>query len=135
MNKVILIGRLTAEPETRYTESSQPMAISKFRLAVDRPIKKEGEPQADFIKCIAFGKTAEFVEKYLRKGTKIALEGSWRTGSYTKDGATHYTNDCVIDRMEFVESKKDSAPQAQPSDAGDGFMNIPDGIDEELPFN
>ena len=134
MNKVILIGRLTADPEVRYTESSQLMAIARLTLAVDRVFKKENEPEADFIRCMAFGKTAEFAEKYLRKGTKIALEGRWQTGSFTnKEGAKVYTNDCIVDRMEFAESKKDSAPQ--PSDAGDGFMNIPDGIDEELPFN
>ena len=134
MNKVILIGRLTADPEVRYTESSQPMAIARLTLAVDRVFKKENEPEADFIRCMAFGKTAEFAEKYLRKGTKIALEGRWQTGSFTnKEGAKVYTNDCAIESLEFAESKK--AENNEPQISENGFVNIPEGIEEELPFN
>lgn len=132
MNKCILIGRLTRDPDTRYSTGNNPIAISRFTLAVDRAFKKEGEADADFISCIAFGKTAEFCEKYLTKGTKVALEGRWQTGSYTnKDGEKVYTNDCVVERMEFAESKRDQTPP--PADP-DGFMNIPEGIDEDLPF-
>ena len=129
MNRVILMGRLTKDPEVRYSQGNQPMAIAKFTLAVDRRIKKEGEQSADFISCTAFGKSGEFAEKYLKKGTKIALEGHWQTGSYNnKDGQKVYTNDCIIDSMEFAESKKSDEPQQ------DGFINIPEGIDDELPF-
>lgn len=136
MNKVILVGRLVRDPDVRYSQGSQPMAVARFTLAVDRKYKKDGEQSADFISCIAFGKSGEFVEKYLRKGTKIACEGHWQTGSYkNRDGQTIYTNDCVIDAMEFAESKRDESGQATPSQDNDGFMQIPDGIDEELPFN
>ena len=139
MNKVILMGRLVRDPEVRYTQGQEQMAIARFTLAVDRKTKKDGEQQADFISCIAFGKSGEFVEKYLRKGTKIACEGRWQTGSYTnKEGAKVYTNDCVIDSMEFAESKKDDgghATQANEKQSDEGFMNIPEGIQEELPFN
>ena len=131
MNKVILIGRLTKDPEVRYSTGSNPMAIAKFNLAVDRRVKKEGEQSADFISCTAFGKTGEFVEKYLKKGTKIALEGRWQTGSFTnKDGQKVYTNDCIVEQVEFAESKRSDDAQTD-----DGFMNVPDDIGEELPFN
>ena len=134
MNKCILIGRLTRDCDTRYTTGNNQMAISRFTLAVDRAIKKEGEADADFISCIAFGKTAEFCEKYLAKGTKIALEGRWQTGSYTnKDGVKVYTNDCVVERMEFAESKKSEKEQTPPP-ASDGFINVSEGINEDLPF-
>lgn len=135
MNKVILLGRLTRDPEIRYSAGAESKAVAKFTLACDRRIKKEGEPQADFITCTAFGKTAEFAEKYLRKGVKIALEGRWQTGSYEKDGHKNYTNDCIIERLEFAESKKAEAGAPEPQTDADGFMSIPDGIDEELPFN
>lgn len=136
MNKVILMGRLVRDPEVRYSQSNQPMAIAKFTLAVDRKVKKENEQSADFISCTAFGKSGEFVEKYLKKGTKIALEGHWQTGSYkNQEGATIYTNDCIVDSMEFAESKRDSEPQAQSQTDADGFMSVPDGLQEELPFN
>ena len=137
MNKVILMGRLVRDPDVRYSQSSQPMAIARFTLAVDRRFKKEGEQSADFISCVAFGKIGEFVEKYLRKGTKIALDGHWQTGSYTnKDGAKVYTNDCVADSIEFAESKKTDNPAPAPEVKTDEeFMSIPDGMDEELPFN
>ena len=135
MNKVILMGRLVRDPDVRYTQGQDQMAIARFTLAVDRKYKKDGEQQADFIACIAFGKTGEFVEKYLKKGTKIACEGHWQTGSYTnKEGAKVYTNDCVIDGVEFAESKKDDV-QATQSQGDDGFMNIDESIQEELPFS
>lgn len=140
MNKVILIGRLVRDPDVRYTQGQEQMAIARFTLAVDRKRKKDGEQSADFISCIAFGKNGEFVEKYLHKGTKVVIEGHWQTGSYEKDGHKVYTNDCVVESMEFAESKKTDSqhqpqPQPTPSDVGDGFMSIPDGLDEELPFN
>ncbi len=123
---------MTRDPDTRYSTGNNPIAISRFTLAVDRAFKKEGEADADFISCIAFGKTAEFCEKYLTKGTKVALEGRWQTGSYTnRDGEKVYTNDCVVERMEFAESKREQTPP--PADS-DGFVNIPEGINEDLPF-
>ena len=133
MNKVILIGRLCKDPEIRYTQEQ--MAVAKFTLAVDNIRKKDEEHSADFISCTAFGKNAEFAEKYLFKGTKIALEGRWQTGSYEKDGKKVYTNDCIVERMEFVESKKDAQADAPAQADDDGFMNVPDEVDAELPFN
>ena len=137
MNKVILKGRLVRDPEIRYTAGAESKAVAKFTLAVDRRFKKDGEQNADFISCVAFGKIGEFVEKYLIKGTKIALDGHWQTGSYTnKDGAKVYTNDCVADSIEFAESKRtDSSKPAPEVKTDDVFMSIPDGMDEELPFN
>lgn len=139
MNKVILMGRLVADPETRYTQGENRTAVSKYRLAVDRKFKRDGEQSADFIGCIAFGKAAEFAEKYLRKGTKIAVVGRIQTGSYTnKDGQKVYTTDVVVEEQEFAESKSSGATATsqtpQPTDE-QGFMSIPDGIDDELPFN
>ena len=144
MNKVILMGRLTRDPEVRYSQGEQSMAIARYSLAVDRRFKREGDQQtADFINCVAFGRQGEFAEKYLRKGMKIAVTGRIQTGSYTnKDGQKVYTTDVVVEEHEFAESKGASenaggfAPSDRPapSAAGDGFMNIPDGIDEELPF-
>ena len=140
MNKVILMGRPTGDPEVRYSQGAQPMAVARWRLAVDRRGKKEGDQQtADFIPCVAFGRLGEFAEKYIRKGTKIAIVGHIQTGSYTKaDGTKVYTIDVVVDECEFAESKGTStaAPTNAPMGAtgGDGFMNIPDGIDEEVPF-
>lgn len=128
MNNVILIGRLTRDPEMRQTDA---MAIARYAIAVDR--RKKGE--ADFINCIAFGKNAEFAEKYLHKGTKIAVRGHIQTGSYTnKDGNKVYTTDVVIDEHEFCEGKG-TQETAKKADSTDGFMEIPDTIDEELPFN
>lgn len=139
MNKVILMGRLTKDPEVRYSQGENAMAIARYTLAVDRKFKRDGEPNADFINCIAFGKNGEFAEKYLHKGIKILVEGRWRSGSYTnRDGQKVYTNDCVVESCEFAESKNASQrerPQPAPLTDSDGFMNIPDGIDEELPFN
>lgn len=136
MNKIILIGRLTKDPEVRYTQNDT--AIARYTLAVDRMYKREGEPQADFVRCVAFGKPAEFAENYLHKGIKIAVTGRIQTGSYTnRDGQKVYTTDVVAESQEFCERKADSpAPSAQPAfDPSDRFMDIPDGIDEGLPFN
>ena len=143
MNKVILMGRLTRDPEVRYSAGDNAMAVARFSLAVDRRRRANGgdEQTADFINCVSFGKQAEFAEKYLRKGTKLLVTGRIQTGSYTnKDGVKVYTTDVVVEEQEFAESKasadnsgfSQSAPM--PQSAGDGFMNIPDGIDEELPF-
>lgn len=141
MNKVILMGRLTRDPEVRYSQGENSMAIARFSLAVDRRRQQNQEGQtADFIGCVAFGKLGEFTEKYLHKGTKIALTGRIQTGSYdNKDGVKVYTTDVVADEIEFAESKgsgNSNAGQAVPPPAtdSDGFMNLPDGIDEELPF-
>ena len=141
MNKVILMGRLTRDADIRYSQGDKQTAIARITLAVDRRFKQDGQPTADFINCLAFGKRAEFIEKYCRKGTKLVVEGSWQTGSYTnKDGAKVYTTEVVVDEHEFAESKttgnaaSNNSPAA-PSAGMDGFMNIPDGIDEELPFN
>ena len=132
MNKVLLMGRLTKDPEVRYSQGDSPIAIARYTLAVDRRTKKEGEATADFISCVAFGRCGEFAEKYLHKGTKIAITGRIQTGSYTnKDGNKVYTTEVVVEEQEFAESKnnKEEAP------AGNNeFMNIPEGIDE-LPFN
>ena len=137
MNKVILMGRLTREPEVRYTQGNNPTAVAKYSLAVPRKFKREGEPDCDFINCVAFGKSAEFAEKYLHKGTKIAVVGRIQTGSYTnKDGQKVYTTDVVVEEQEFCESKSQQQESQRTAPSGnDGFMNIPDGIDEELPFN
>ena len=146
MNKVILMGRLTRDAEVRYSQGENSTAIARFSLAVDRRFRRDGDEQtADFINCVAFGRTAEFMERFGRKGTKFVAEGRIQTGSYTnKDGQRVYTTDVVVEEQEFAESKSASesnagfAPAERPapsSAAGDGFMNIPDGIDEELPFN
>ena len=139
MNRVIICGRLTRDPDVRYTQDSQPMAIARITVAVDRRVKKEdGESIADFIPCVGFGKTAEFIEKYLTKGTKVIVEGRWQTGSFVnREGSKVYTHDCVMESIEFAEAKKkegaDPEEQLPPADA-DGFMNVPEGIDETLPF-
>lgn len=134
------MGRLTHDPEVRYTQSDNATAIARYSLAVTRKFKRDGEQECDFINCVAFGKAGEFAEKYLYKGTKIAVVGRIQTGSYTnKDGAKVYTTDVVVEEQEFAESRasqqsgQQSAPR--PSVEDDGFMNLPDGIDEELPFN
>ena len=146
MNKVILMGRLTRDPDVRYSAGEQATAVARYTLAVDRRFKRDGEQQtADFIGCVAFGRSGEFAEKYFHKGTKVIVTGRIQTGSYTnKDGQKVYTTDVVVEDQEFAESKAAAgdnsgfAPADRPSPsaaAGDGFMNIPDGIDEELPFN
>ena len=138
MNKIILIGRLTRDPEIRYSTNDNNTAIARYTLAVNRPFRKNGEQQADFLPCIAFGKTAEFAEKYLAKGMRVAVEGRIQTGSYTnQEGQKIYTTDVVVERQEFLEKRADNS---QPDSGAAGsydvrFMDIPDGIDEELPFN
>ena len=144
MNKVILMGRLTRDPEVRYGTGENSTAAARYTIAVDRIFKRDGEQSADFISCVTFGRSAEFAEKYLRQGTKIVLTGRIQTGSYTnRDGQKVYTTDIVVEEQEFAENKAAasnggqgnySRPSAAPSDA-DGFMNIPDGIDDELPFS
>ena len=151
MNKVILMGRLTRDPEVRYSAAENALAIARYTLAVDRRFRRDGEASADFISCVAFGRQGEFAEKYLHQGTKIAITGRIQTGSYTnKDGQRVYTTDVVVEEQEFAESKSAAASNGgdssyvaytpsrpEPSQAaGDGFMAIPDGVDDEgLPFN
>lgn len=138
MNKTVLIGRSTKDADVRYSQGDKPTAIARISLAVDRKFKQEGQPTADFINCIAFGKTAEVIEKYVTKGTKIAVVGHIQTGSYTnKDGQKVYTTDVVIDELEFCESRSSQQTNSQPAPApnGDmGFMDLPAGIEESLPF-
>ena len=148
MNKVILMGRLTRDPDVRYSQADSPMAIARYTLAVDRRFRRDNDQQtADFISCVAFGRNGEFAEKYLHQGTKIVAEGRIQTGSYTnKDGNKVYTTEVVVENQEFAESKASASnneggfqPQAQSAPtapAGDGFMNIPDGVEDVgLPFN
>ena len=141
MNKAILIGRLTRDPDIRYTQGEQSMAIARFTLAVNRRYTKGNEQQADFISCVAFGKTAEFIEKYAHQGTKLVTEGRIQTGSYTnKDGVKVYTTDVVVESCEFAESKKAAGDEVAPvqqanTNPTDGFMMIPDGVEDDgLPF-
>ena len=140
MNRVILMGRLTRDPEVRYSSGESSMAVARYTLAIDRAIKKQGEQSADFINCVAFSKAAEFAEKYFRQGMRVLVSGRIQTGSYTnKEGQKVYTTEVIIDSQEFADSKGagDSSYQASTSSASnDGFMNIPDGVDDEgLPFN
>lgn len=142
MNKVILMGRLTRDPEVRYTQGEQTMAIARYTLAVDRRYKKEQESSADFINCVAFGKLGEFAEKYLRKGTKILVTGRIQTGSYTnKEGQKINTTEIIVEESEFAESKTSSGAidsdknETAGNSNQDGFMNIPDGLEEELGFH
>ena len=143
MNNVTLMGRLTRDPDIRYTQGDSPTCIARYTLAVDRRYKRDGQPTADFISCIAFGRCGEFADRYLHKGTKIALQGRIQTGHYVnKDNVTVYTTDVVVESQEFAESKAASLdaqtareqemPKQQPD--ADGFMQMPDSIDEELPF-
>ena len=156
MNKVILMGRLTRDPEVRYSQAAEPLAIARYTLAVDRRFQRRdnsgNEQTADFISCVAFGRNGEFAEKYFHQGMRVSISGRIQTGSYTnKDGVKVYTTEVIVEEQEFAESKNaggsnggysapqhnNPAPSANTSDLGsaDGFMNIPDGIDEELPFN
>ena len=149
MNKVILMGRLTRDPDVRYSAGEQSNAIARYTLAVDRRGRRnsdDGQQTADFINCVAFGKSGEFAEKYFHKGIKIVVTGRIQTGSYTnKEGQKVYTTDVVVEEQEFAESKAASdsngggsvpqAPTEMPSSAGDGFMNIPEEMEDELPFN
>ena len=158
MNKAILVGRLTRDPEVRYAQGEGAMAVARYTLAVDRRFKRDNEPTADFIPCVVFGRSAEFAEKYFRQGMRVSVSGRIQTGSYTnKDGARVYTTEVIVEEQEFAESRaereangssynnnsynnnsyRQAAPSPSPSvDAGDGFMNIPDGVEDEgLPFN
>ena len=149
MNKVILVGRLTRDPEVRYSQGASATAVARFSIAVDRRFKREGEPDADFFNCTAFGKQAEFVERYLKQGTKMVVVGRVQNDNYTnREGQKVYSVQIIVDELEFAESKNAAAssgdsgnayqPASRPSPgaaANDGFMNVPEGIDEELPFN
>ncbi|MDE6529840.1 MAG: single-stranded DNA-binding protein [Lachnospiraceae bacterium] len=147
MNKVVLMGRLTRDPEVRYTQGDSSLAIARYTLAVDRRFKRDGDEQtADFINCVSFGKAAEFAEKYYHKGIKVAVCGRIQTGSYTnKDGVKVYTTEVVVEEQEFAESKNAQGggqgsgfgygDGPAPSGASDGFINVPEGIDSEIPFN
>ncbi len=138
MNNCVILGRLVRDPDVRYTQGNNSMAVAKFTLAVDRRIKKDGEASADFINCVAFGKTAEVIEKHVYKGNKIAVVGHIQTGSYTnKEGQKVYTTDVIVDAMDFCESKSSSgnnSAERPAADTGD-FINIPEGIEEDLPFS
>lgn len=137
MNKVILMGRLTRDPEVRYSAGDNSTAVARYTLAVNRRFKRDNEPTADFVPCVAFGKAAEFAEKWFRQGMQVTISGRIQTGSYTnREGRKVYTTEVVLEEQEFAESKRDgNAPAPQPADAGDEFMNIPDGIDDNIPFN
>ena len=137
MNKVIEIGRLTKDPDIRYSQGENTTCVARYTLAVDRKFKQEGQPTADFINCIAFGRLGEFAEKYLHKGVKIAVTGRIQTGSYTnKDGQKVYTTDVVVEEQEFCESKSQSNSQPQPAPSNDNsWLDIPDGAEDLLPFN
>ena len=148
MNKVILMGRLTRDPEIRYSQGESPLTIARYTLAVDRRFRRQNDGQeADFINCVVFGKGAEFAENYLKQGTKIAVTGRIQTGSYTnKEGQKVYTTEVVVEEQEFAESKNAASqngggftpPADKPEPSGapdDGFMNIPNSIEEDLPFN
>ena len=145
MNKVILMGRLTSDPEVRYSAGENALAIARYTLAVDRRFRRDGEASADFISCVSFGRTAEFAEKYFRQGLKIAVTGRIQTGSYTnREGQKVYTTEVVVEDQEFAESKGSSSsdggsyqPAGRPSPANasaEGFMSIPEGIEDDLPF-
>ena len=145
MNKVILMGRLTRNPDVRYSQGENATAVARYTLAVDRRFRRDGDQSADFIGCVAFGRAAEFAEKYLKQGTKICITGRIQTGSYTnKDGNKVYTTDVVVEEQEFAESKNAQGgsgdayqPESRPmpsAASGEGFMNIPDEIEEVLPF-
>ena len=149
MNKVILMGRLTRDPEVRYSAGENALAIARYTLAVDRRFRRDGEATADFISCVSFGRTAEFAEKYFRQGMRVLVSGRIQTGSYVnKEGQKVYTTEVILDDQEFADSKgaasemggySQAAPSQRPaptSAIGDGFMNIPDGVEDEgLPFN
>ena len=135
MNKVILMGRLTRDPDVRFTSGDNAMAIARYTLAVDRRFKRDGDEQtADFISCVAFGKAGEFAEKWFKQGTKVAITGRLQTGSYTnKDGVKVYTTDVVVEEQEFAESKKNAESNTPRPNSSD-FVSVPDGVEDELPF-
>ena len=138
MNKVILMGRLTRDPEVRYSAGENALAIARYTLAVDRRFRRDGEASADFIQCVSFGRTAEFAEKYFHQGMRVSISGRIQTGSYTnKDGVKVYTTEVIVEEQEFAESKGSSEAQGtgqMPTPNGDGFMSVPDD-DTGLPFN
>lgn len=139
------MGRLTRDPDVRYSQGEHSTAIARYTLAVDRRFKRDGEASADFISCVCFGRSAEFAEKYFHKGLRITVSGRIQTGSYTnKDGDKVYTTDVFVEEQEFADSKGSSGSgggqavnqqESTPKPGGQDFMQIPDGIDEELPFN
>ena len=139
MNKVVLVGRLTRDPEVRYSQGDNATAVARYTLAVDRRFRRDGEPTADFIPCVIFGRSAEFAEKYFHQGMRVSISGRIQTGSYTnKDGVKVYTTEVIVEEQEFAESKKNTQPAPEPAPAGgyEGFMNIPDNVEDEgLPFN
>lgn len=143
MNKTLLMGRLVRDPEVRYAQNASSSAIARFSIAVPRKFKKDGEPDSDFFNCVCFGKVAEFVEKYIKKGTKIIVTGRTENNFYTnKDGQMVYGMKVVVEEIEFAESKHKDAEECQEkndipetTEDDNGYMNIPDGIDEQLPFN
>ena len=145
MNKVIMMGRLTRDPEVRYSQGANATAVARYSLAVDRRFRREGEPEADFFNCTAFGKLGEFADRFLKQGTKVLLTGRIQNDNYTdNNGVQRYSVQIMVDEVEFAESKSSSqgggaftqpsSIPAQPAAPSDGFMNIPEGIDEELPF-
>jgi len=137
MNKVVLIGRFVADPDVRYSQNENSTCIARYTIAVNRRFKRDNEPDADFIRIVAFGKQGEFIEKYFSKGMKIAVVGRIQTGSYKDaDGKTIYTTDIVAEEQDFVESKSNAQASNNSNASTDenGFSNIPEGIDEELPF-
>ena len=131
--KIYGIARLTVDPTVRYSQSGT--CVATFSVAAQRRFRREGDPEADFFRVTAFGKLGEFTEKYLRKGSKVFMEGSLRNNNYEKDGVKHYSTEIVAESIEFAESKRDGSAVPSPTTDADGFMNIPDGIDEELPFS
>ena len=137
MNKAILVGRLTRDPEVRYSQDENATAVARYTVAVDRRFKRDGEPTADFIRCLLLGRSAEFAEQYFRQGMRVSISGRIQTGSYTnKDGVKVYTTEVIVEEQEFAESRTEQERnKAQGADEGDGFMNIQDDIDNELPFN
>ena len=146
MNKAVLVGRLTRDPEVRYSQGENAVAVARYTIAVDRRFKRDNEPTADFIPCVVFGRSAEFAEKYFRQGMRVAVAGRIQTGNYTnKDGIKVYTTEVIVEEQEFAQNKDENtgnmssyqqpaSNQAPSADAGDGFMNIPEGVSEELPF-
>ena len=144
MNKVILVGRLTRDPEVRYPQNDSQVAVARYTLAIDRKFKRDNEPTADFIPCVVFGRSGEFAEKYFRQGMRISVSGRIQTGSYTnKDGVRAYTTEVIVEEQEFAESRAESEanrsgqqPTKQEEKVDEnGFMNIPEGLEEELPFD
>ncbi|HAB60034.1 MAG TPA: single-stranded DNA-binding protein [Lachnospiraceae bacterium] len=136
MNKCIFLGRLTRNPEIRYTTGAKPIPVANYTLAVDRRFKREGEPTADFLNFVAYAKAAEFADRFLKKGTKIVVTSRVQTRNYTnKDGQKVYVTEFVVEDQEFAESKGSVKYEPEQTPEGDGFMQIPDGLDEELPFN